>query len=483
MKGERKMKIKELCLSYLDTKKKKNIVGINVLAVVLTCTLGIYALTSESLPEFILKNNETIKLEYGEKYSVNGMELLKIKGMDEEEKEILKKGVEIKSDFKYEEGKDYPEVGEYKITMTFNDDTLVKKVKVADTTAPELNTEFRDIDIVKGTDLSTYDFSGLNLFNATDLSPVEIGYDSSAIDSNTVGTYVLKTKARDSSGNETTKELIINVTEAPSENQELVKETVTNADGTKSICNKLRDKAIAQENTANTKSSFNSNKGSSSNKKGSTSSSGSNSSNSSSNSNVNQSFVANMSISNQTTQAITVIGNGGSYANLTLHTKQNGIWTETLSCSARVGKNGITSSKREGDGKTPTGIYSFGQAFGVAGNPGTSRGWLQVNNNHYWVDDSNSQYYNKLVDASQTGIQWNSAEHLIGYPTAYKYAIAVNYNTACTPSAGSAIFLHCRSSGSTAGCISVSQSNMVKILQNLQDDTLIGIYQNNSNLY
>ena len=94
-----------------------------------------------------------------------------------------------------------------------------------------------------------------------------------------------------------------------------------------------------------------------------------------------------MSISRQTTQAITVVGNGGSYATLTLHTKRNGIWTETLSCSARVGKNGITSNKREGDGKTPTGIYSFGQAFGVAGNPGTSRGWLQVNNNHYWVDD------------------------------------------------------------------------------------------------
>jgi L,D-peptidoglycan transpeptidase YkuD (ErfK/YbiS/YcfS/YnhG family) len=278
------------------------------------------------------------------------------------------------------------------------------------------------------------------------------------------------------------KEMSTNITEAPNENQELVTETVTNEDGTKSIRNTLRDKATAQENTANTKISSNSSKGSRTNKKGSTGSTG-RSSNSSSNSGVNQSFVANMSISRQTTQAITVVGNGGSYATLTLHTKRNGIWTETLSCSARVGKNGITSNKREGDGKTPTGIYSFGQAFGVAGNPGTSRGWLQVNNNHYWVDDVNSPYYNKLVDASQTGIQWSSAEHLIGYPTAYKYAIAVNYNTACTPGAGSAIFLHCSTGGSTAGCISVSQSNMIRILQSLQGDTLIGIYQNSNSLY
>lgn len=477
------MKIKKLCLNYLDTRNKKIIAGISVFAVILASTLGIYALTKDNLPDFVLSDSKAIKLEYGDKYSVNGMKLLNTEGMDDEDKKILKNGLSTKSNFKYEDGKDYPAVGEYKITMTFNDNTLVKKVKVADTTAPELNTEYRSIDIVKGTDLNSYDFGGLNLFSATDLSPVEVGYDSSAIDTNTVGTYVLKTTARDSSGNETVKEMTTNITEAPNENQELVTETVTNEDGTKSIRNTLRDKATAQDNTANTKIGSNSSKGSSTNKKGSTGSSSSNSSNSFSNSGVNQSFVANMSISRQTTQAITVVGNGGSYATLTLHTKRNGIWTETLSCTARVGKNGITSNKREGDGKTPTGIYSFGQAFGVAGNPGTSRGWLQVNNNHYWVDDVNSPYYNKLVDAGQTGIQWSSAEHLIGYPTAYKYAIAVNYNTACTPGAGSAIFLHCSTGGSTAGCISVSQSNMIRILQSLQGDTLIGIYQNSNSLY
>lgn len=464
--------MKKMLLNYLDTRNKKIIAGISVFAVILASTLGIYALTKDNLPDFVLSDSKAIKLEYGEKYSVNSMKLLNTEGMDDEDKKILKNGLSIKSNFKYEDGKDYPAIGEYKITMTFNDNTLVKKVKVADTTAPELNTEFRDIDIVKGTDLATYDFTGLNLFSATDLSPVEVGYDSSAVNSNTVGTYVLKVTAKDTSSNETTKELTVNITEAPNVNQELVTETVTK-----------RDKATAQENTANTKISSNSSKGSSTNKKGSTGSSSSNSSNSSSNSGVNQSFVANMSISRQTTQAITVVGNGGSYATLTLHTKRNGIWTETLSCSARVGKNGITNNKREGDGKTPTGIYSFGQAFGVAGNPGTSRGWLQVNNNHYWVDDVNSPYYNKLVDASQTGIQWSSAEHLIGYPTAYKYAIAVNYNTACTPGAGSAIFLHCSTGGSTAGCISVSQSNMIRILQSLQGDTLIGIYQNSNSLY
>ena len=201
------MKIRKLYLNYLDTGEKHIIAGITSAAVLLASILGIYALARANLPDFVLSDSKAIKLEYGEKYSVNGMKLLNTEGMDDEDKKILKNGLSIKSNFKYEDGKDYPAIGEYKITMTFNDNTLVKKVKVADTTAPELNTEFRDIDIVKGTDLATYDFTGLNLFSATDLSPVEVGYDSSAVNSNTVGTYVLKVTAKDTSSNETTKEL------------------------------------------------------------------------------------------------------------------------------------------------------------------------------------------------------------------------------------------------------------------------------------
>lgn len=474
------MKIKELCLNILDTKSKKIIAGCSVLAVVLASTLGIYAFTRNTLPEFVLKDSKVIKIEYGDKYSVDGMKLLKTEGMDKKEKEVLKNGIKVKSDFKYEDGKDYPAIGDYKITMTLNDEMLVKKVKVVDTTAPELNTEYSSVDIVKGTYLTTYDFA--SLFSVTDLSLVETTYDSSAIDSNTIGTYMLKVTTKDNSNNESFKDLTINITEAPNENQELITEIVTNEDGTKSIRNTLKEKEVFQENNSSKDLKNNSSKNSTSSSNKKNSSSGSNNSNNTS-SNVNQSFVANMSISNQTTQAIIVVGNGGSYATLTLHTKRNGVWTEILSCNARVGKNGITSNKREGDGKTPTGIYSFGQAFGVVGNPGTSRGWVQVNNNHYWVDDSNSRYYNKLVDVSQTGIAWSSAEHLIGYLTAYKYAIAINYNTSCIPGAGSAIFLHCSTGGSTAGCISISESNMIKILQNLQSDALIGIYLNSNNLY
>lgn len=464
------------------SKTKKIVAVTSVIVAILIGSVGIYALTKEHTPQFSLKDNKTIKLEYGEKYSTDEMELLNTKTMKDEDKKILKKGLRVRNNFKYEDGKDYPAIGDYEITMLFNEKKLIKKVEVVDTTPPEVSTDFTSIDIVEGTDLSKYDFNSLNLFKVSDLSPTELEYDYNAIDADKEGTYVLKANVKDSSGNVTTKELNVNITKKPEQNQELVTETITNNEGKKITRNTLKHKEATQEKVVQSSSQTHSNNGSKPQKQN-TSTSSNNSNTSTPSQPVNQSFVANMSISRQTTQAITVVGNGGSYATLTLHTKRNGVWTETLSCSARVGKNGITGNKREGDGKTPRGIYSLGQAFGLAGNPGTSRSWLQVNNNHYWVDDVNSSYYNRLVDASQTGIQWSSAEHLISYPTAYRYAIAVNYNTACTRGAGSAIFLHCSTGRATAGCISVSQNDMVRILKMLQGDTLIGIYQNKNSIY
>lgn len=107
-----------------------------------------------------------------------------------------------------------------------------------------------------------------------------------------------------------------------------------------------------------------------------------------------------------------------------------------------------------------------------------------MNQNHYWVDDSTSIYYNKLVDASQTGIQWDSAEHLINYSKAYKYAISLDFNSACISGKGSAIFLHCSTGRPTAGCIAIPEQEMVYTLRNLRSDAKIIIdYDYNINKY
>ncbi|MBE6047305.1 MAG: hypothetical protein E7213_02670 [Clostridium sp.] len=194
----------------------------------------------------------------------------------------------------------------------------------------------------------------------------------------------------------------------------------------------------------------------------------------------NQSFVANLKVSHQTSQLIVVSGNGGSSATVSMHTKVNGLWKQQFSVDGHVGYNGMTGNKREGDGKTPIGVYGFGQAFGINGNPGTSLSYTQVNGNHYWVDDVNSSHYNKFVNVANVAKDWNSAEHIVDHTQAYAYAINIEYNSACQKGKGSAIFLHCSTGGGTAGCVSVPRGTMVNILNNIQPGCLIVIAPSSS---
>lgn len=187
------------------------------------------------------------------------------------------------------------------------------------------------------------------------------------------------------------------------------------------------------------------------------------------------SWVKELDVSKETTQ-ILVIAADGTYATVSLHTQDaQGIWVENFSVKGRVGKNGIGKTA-EGDGKTPTGRYQFHKAFGILPDPGISAlPYLQVDESHYWVDDSNSQYYNQCVSTKDVEADWCSAEALYATGQAYHYALAINYNEACVPGLGSAIFLHCPSAdfGTTAGCVAIPEENMVLVMQLLQADCVI----------
>jgi L,D-peptidoglycan transpeptidase YkuD (ErfK/YbiS/YcfS/YnhG family) len=133
--------------------------------------------------------------------------------------------------------------------------------------------------------------------------------------------------------------------------------------------------------------------------------------------------------------------------------------------SGRVGYNGVISaaSKREGDGRTPAGLYWLRNGFGALANPGLARPWTVVGSNHFWVDDSRSRYYNTMQLGPANG-RWTSAEKLLNRP-AYDYAQVIGYNEARKPYAGSAIFLHVGTGRATAGCVSVSASALVSLLR------------------
>lgn len=151
-------------------------------------------------------------------------------------------------------------------------------------------------------------------------------------------------------------------------------------------------------------------------------------------------------------------------------------WEKIVSCRAYVGANGLYK-KKEGDRKTPVGIYNITMAFGRKKSPKTAGiSYTKLNKYHYWSGEKAT--YNQFVDVRTLNRTQMSGEHLINYNPEYNYALALDYNKKCTYKKGSAIFLHCFGNHTyTAGCIAVSEKNMKTMIQNTTGHTKICIYK------
>lgn len=145
-----------------------------------------------------------------------------------------------------------------------------------------------------------------------------------------------------------------------------------------------------------------------------------------------------------------------------------------IETTAYIGKNGTTHNKKEGDGKTPIGEFKLGTVLRMHGDIKNKK-CRQINKNMYWVDDSKSKYYNQLVDITQVKKDWISAEHLIDYPIEYEYLVEIKTNSNNIPEKGSAIFLHCSNNKPTAGCVAIDKAIMKKIIENIDEYTIIEI--------
>lgn len=102
-------------------------------------------------------------------------------------------------------------------------------------------------------------------------------------------------------------------------------------------------------------------------------------------------------------------------------------------------------AKREGDGRSPAGVFELGPMYGYGPSPppGTSLSYVESTSSLRCVDDPASLHYNRIVSASDEPKDWNSAEHMLRGDDLYETAIVVHHNTASpVPGAGSCIFLH-----------------------------------------
>lgn len=126
--------------------------------------------------------------------------------------------------------------------------------------------------------------------------------------------------------------------------------------------------------------------------------------------------------------------------------------------------------KKEGDGKAPAGIFSFGHAFGYeTAEMKNGLPFHLMRDSHVCVDDSASSLYNQIFDESLVSKKtWKSAERMKRTDSLYKFGAVINHNTfPVTKKGGSCIFLHIWRSESegTAGCTALSEAAVMTILQ------------------
>lgn len=140
--------------------------------------------------------------------------------------------------------------------------------------------------------------------------------------------------------------------------------------------------------------------------------------------------------------------------------------------------------KREGDGRSPAGLFVLGDLWGYAPQPpeGVRLPYHASDDRDRCVDDVAAVAYNQLRRAAPatgtTADPWQSAEHLRLPTDHYKLLVPIGYNGLLTqagarsprPGAGSCIFLHIAPppAAGTAGCTALTEADLQRLLRALE---------------
>ncbi len=173
----------------------------------------------------------------------------------------------------------------------------------------------------------------------------------------------------------------------------------------------------------------------------------------------------------QTQQLILVDAVSASATQATLYPLERSLlgWKLALPpVPVNLGRSGVAPpfEKREGDGRTPSGLFPLRQGFGYRGDFQGRIPYQRVDSQDLWVDDVHSPDYNRWVWRGQT--QASSYEELLRSDPLYEHALVPGYNEApVVRDLGSAIFIHVEGERrkETSGCISLPEKELVQVMQ------------------
>jgi hypothetical protein len=131
------------------------------------------------------------------------------------------------------------------------------------------------------------------------------------------------------------------------------------------------------------------------------------------------------------------------------------------------GREGPT--KREGDLRSPAGVFSLGVVHGYAAGPGPLRlPYKQASADQRCVDDPSSRFYNQIVSLTGNEQAWRSAEHMLRDDGIYEFALDIEHNKSPVASGhGSCIFAHVWSGPElpVTGCTALAKRDLQTLLQ------------------
>lgn len=170
-------------------------------------------------------------------------------------------------------------------------------------------------------------------------------------------------------------------------------------------------------------------------------------------------------------QLIVVVGEGPEKTRARLFTfeREGGVWKEHVGpLPASVGRKGFAppGEKREGDGRTPSGLFPLEFVFGYAPSFPGKMPYRQATADDLWVDDVNSPDYNSWVRRGETPAA--SFETMLLPDRRYRHGIVIGYNrNPIRKGMGSAIFVHAwlEPGASTAGCVALDEDELARIIQ------------------
>ncbi|WP_433334567.1 L,D-transpeptidase family protein [Spirillospora sp. CA-294931] len=163
---------------------------------------------------------------------------------------------------------------------------------------------------------------------------------------------------------------------------------------------------------------------------------------------------------------------GSTEVSITECAKKGRRWKRVLTASGYVGKNGFAApgTKKEGDGKSPTGMFTLTEAFGE-GDPGTSLPYRKLRDGgECWGSTIGDARYNRYYPGTCLPDDENLSDYMHQGP--YRQAVVINYNrppdSPIVQGAGSAIFLHVSRARPTAGCVATDQPTVEAIMKTLR---------------